>query len=48
MYSTDKDKSKGIIGDECSTEENESERVHKNINKQKMKRVRQSMRNLQL
>ena len=31
----DKDESKGIIVDECSTEEDESEWVHRNINKQK-------------
>ena len=33
ICSTDKDKSKGIIFDECSTEEEESESVHKNIKK---------------
>ena len=32
---TDEEKSIGIIVDECSTEEEESECVHKNINKQK-------------
>ena len=32
---TDEDESKGIIFDEFSTEEDESECVHKNINKQK-------------
>ena len=33
ICSTDKEKSKGIIFDECSTEEDESECIHKNINK---------------
>ena len=32
---TNEDESKDIIVDECSTEEDESECVHKNINKQK-------------
>ena len=31
----EEDKSKGIIVDECSTEEDESECVHKNIIRQK-------------
>ena len=33
IYSKDKDKSKGIVVDERSTEEDESEYVHKNISK---------------
>ena len=33
ICSTDKDESKGVIVDESSTEEDESECVHKNINK---------------
>ena len=40
ICSTDKDYSKGIIGDECSTEEYKSEYVHKNINKKKTQRMR--------
>ena len=35
IYSTKKDESKGIIFDKFSTEEDESECAHKNINKQK-------------
>ena len=35
ICSTDKDKPKGIIFNECSTEEDKQECVHKNINKQK-------------
>ena len=35
IYSTDKEESKGIIVDKCSTEEDESECVYKKINKQK-------------
>ena len=35
ICSTDEEKSKCIIVDECSTKENESGCVHKNINKQK-------------
>ena len=35
IRSTDKDKPKSIIVDKCSTEEDESELIHKNINKQK-------------
>ena len=35
VYSTEQDKSKGIIVNECSTEEGEPEHVHRNINKQK-------------
>ena len=35
ICSKDEDESKGIIVDECSTGEDESECVHKNINKQK-------------
>ena len=35
ICSTDEDESEGIIVDKCSTEEEESEWVHKNINKQK-------------
>ena len=35
ICSTDEDESKGIIVDECSTDEYKSECVHKNINKQK-------------
>ena len=35
ICSTDEEKSIGIIINECSTEEDESECVHKNINKQK-------------
>ena len=35
ICSTDKEESKGTIVNECSTEEDESECVHKNINKQK-------------
>ena len=35
IYSREKDESKVIIVDKCSTEEDESEFVHKNINKQK-------------
>ena len=31
----DKDESKGVIVDKCSTEQDESEYVHKKINKQK-------------
>ena len=31
----DEDESKSIIADKCSTNENKSECVHKNINKQK-------------
>ena len=46
--STDKDKSKGIIINESSTEESESECVHKNTNHEKTHRMRQSMRILQL
>ena len=34
ICSTDEEKSKGIIVDECSIDEEESECVHKNINKQ--------------
>ena len=50
ICSTDKDKSKGIIVNEYSMEEDKSECVHKNINKQKTQRMRQSMsmRNIQL
>ena len=43
ICSTDEDESKGISVDECYTEEEESECVN-----QKKKRMRQSMRNLQL
>ena len=35
IFSTDEDESKGIIVNECSTEEDESECVHKNMNKLK-------------
>ena len=35
VYSTDEDKSKGIIVNESSTEESESECVHKKTNKEK-------------
>ena len=35
ICSTDEDDSKGIIFDECSTEEDKSDWVHKNINTQK-------------
>ena len=35
ICSIDEDKSKSIIADECSTNDDESECVHKNINKQK-------------
>ena len=35
IFSTDEDESKGIIIDECSTEEDKSELIYKNINKQK-------------
>ena len=35
MCSTDKDESKGVIFDKCYMEKDESECVHKNINKQK-------------
>ena len=35
ICSTDEDESKGITVDECSTKEDESERVHKNISKEK-------------
>ena len=35
ICSTEEEKPKGIIVDECSMEEDESECVHKNINKQK-------------
>ena len=35
ICSTDEDGPKGIIVDECSAEEDESECIHKNINKQK-------------
>ena len=35
ICSTDEDESKSIIVDKCSTKEDESEYVHKNINKQK-------------
>ena len=48
VCSMDEDESKGIIVDECYTEEDESEFVHKNINKKKTQIMRQSMRNLQL
>ena len=48
VCSTDKDKSKGIIVDERSMDEGESECVHKNTNKEKSQRMRQSMSNLQL
>ena len=34
IFSTNEDKSKGIIVNRCSTEEDESECVHRNINKQ--------------
>ena len=37
ICSTDKDESKGIIVDKCSTEEDESECNHKNINKKNRK-----------
>ena len=35
IFSTDEDRSKGIISDKYSTEEDKSECVHKHINKQK-------------
>ena len=48
ICSTDMDESKGIIVAECSTEEDETECVHKNIHKKKTQRMRQSMRNINL
>ena len=45
IYSMDEDESKGIIVDKCYTGEDESECVHKYINKKKQK-MRQSMRNI--
>ena len=48
ICSTEKDDSKGIIIKECSTEEDKSQCIYENINKQKTQRMRQSMRNLQL
>ena len=48
ICSTDENESKGIVVDEYSTEEDESERIHKIYNIKNTQRMRQSMRNLQL
>ena len=48
ICSTDKDESKDIIADEYSIEEDKSECVHINRNKQKAQIMRHMMRNLQL
>ena len=48
VCSKDKDESKIIIVDECYTDESESECTHKSVNREKMQRMRQIMRNLRL